>query len=90
MSQTYLEQLWQQIIILPIEEQKQLQQRLSENLSETATEEEFEQMLLAEGLLVANNKLMADSNSNSNLSLNRTPIKNTGKPLSQMIIEERR
>ncbi len=86
MSQTYLEQLWQQIVILPIEEQKQLQQRLSDSLSEVVTEEEFEQMLLTEGLLVTTSKWITDSS----LSLNRTPIENKGKPLSEMIIEERR
>ena len=73
----------------PIEEQKQILMALHESLSKEATqsamtEDEFEQMLLAKGIISEIPDGLDDEDDDFE------PIEVLGKPLSETVIEERR
>lgn len=84
MSQT-IEQLWQQISALPLPQQQELRDRLNACLSKPISEDEFEEMLEAKGMLIRP-KISTKLSSHQKY----TPVENKGRPLSEIIIEERR
>ena len=73
---------------LPVIEKRGLFQKLSEELNDTSLsdeemrEQEFEQMLLAEGVI---NQIPAHWNEDDDFE----PVEITGRPLSETIIEDR-
>lgn len=87
MSQT-IEQLWQQIATLPLLEQEKLRDKLNSSLpqAKAVSEEKFEEILLAEGIIEKNPPLKNNLASLSNFQ----PIECKGKPTSELILEERR
>lgn len=90
MAKTAVDRIVQQILALSPEEQEQVRQRIGQPPAAGAlTDEEkrkrlFEE-LYAEGLI---DKI--PSRSRRLAALNHPPVKITGKPLSETIIEERR
>ncbi len=84
-----VEKVLAEIGALPPDEQRQVQARLAEILPVSApamTEEEFEQSLLADGVISSIPSRRLDSAEYHR----RKPIEVKGKPVSETIIEERR
>lgn len=83
-----VEQLLQQISTLPLPQQQELRDKLNSSLgrSKTISEDEFEEILLAQGI-IEKNPLLKDKFSNIN---DFQPVECKGKPTSELILEERR
>ena len=89
MASTQLEGILEQAKTLSPEEQQELRMRLKDLMEEThsgSKEDELERRLLEAGLLSEIPPPITDLNPYQN----REPGKTTGKPLSEVIIEERR
>lgn len=86
MSQT-VEQLLQQISTLPLPQQQELRDKLNTSLPQTKaiSEEEFEEILLAEGIIEKNQPKVNAFDTNK-----FQPVECKGKPTSELILEERR
>jgi hypothetical protein len=85
------EELIAEILKLPTEEQRQILNAIlnassdsSSQISQPISEAEFEQMLLAKGII---NEIPSSS---YDLKEDFEPIEVTGQPLSETILEERR
>ncbi len=87
MSQT-VEQIWQQISTLPLPQQQELRDKLNSSLPQPKfiSEDEFEEMLSAQGIIERNQP----SRNNIVTMNNYQPIECKGKPTSELILEERR
>ena len=89
MTNVTLDRVWEEIKTLTPDEQRQLKELLnvlSEKLHSPPTEEEFERMLLEEGIISEIPPPITDFTPYRN----RKPAEIKGKPLSEVIIEERR
>lgn len=87
MSQT-VEQLLHQISTLPLPKQQELRDKLNSALPKTKTisEDEFEEILLAEGIIEKNPPPKTNFSNISDFQ----PVECKGKPTSELILEERR
>ena len=86
-----VERVLAEIRALPPEEQRQVQERLTEILTQpqpAMTEEEFEQHLVEEGVLSAVRPRLTEEDIARFRSYK--PIQVEGKPVSETLIEERR
>lgn len=86
MTNANLEEIWKELEALPLEQKRELRERLDIALSLVPTEEEFEQRLFEEGVISRLSRPIADLSSYEDFK----PIENKGKPLSEVITEERR
>lgn len=89
MSKAIFDEVIEEVRALPPEEQRRLRELLDHWLAEVqpqSTEDEFEQKLYEAGLLNEIKPPITDFTPDQN----RRPIPFKGKPLSEIIIEERR
>ncbi|MCI0419803.1 MAG: hypothetical protein L0312_11360 [Acidobacteria bacterium] len=86
MSETTLDQVIQEVKLLPPGLQRQLRDKLNEWLEKDETEKALDQLLIEAGLLTEIPSPVADFTPWQN----RQPIRIEGQPLSETIIEERR
>ena len=89
MTTANLDQVFKQVKSLSLDEQKQLREMLNTLLVETEpqmTEEEFERKLLEKGIISRIPPRIRDEA----FYQNRQPVDVEGKPVSEIIIEERR
>ena len=89
MTTSNLDRIREEVKALTRDEQRSLRDMVDELLvksSPTMTEEEFEQHLLKKGVISRIPPRMRDAN----FEANRKLIKVEGKPVSEIIIEERR
>jgi hypothetical protein len=89
MAEVTLEKVWEEVQVLPLDEQQQLRKRLDEMLvqeEETGKMEAFHQALLASGLISEIKSPVVDVEAYRRFK----PIEVRGKPVSETIIEERR
>lgn len=86
------QELLVQIHKLPLESQKQLLETLTRSISprpepsETISEDEVERILVAQGFM----RMPPDAANYTDADEDFEPVEYTGKPLSEIIIEERR
>jgi len=71
---------------LPLEQKKEVINSISEDFQQTITEDEFEQILFAKGIIGNIPNLDEYTDEDENFE----PIEVEGEPLSEMIIRERR
>lgn len=86
-----VQEIFTEIQKLPVVEQKELLEKLSDNLKNvqekpTVSEEEFLQILLAEGVISNIPELSLYTDEDDDFE----PVEIEGKPTSEIIIEERR
>lgn len=89
MTTSNLDRLFEEVKALTPDEQSSLRDMLDELVSTNApqmTEDEFEQRLLDEGIISRIPPRIRDAS----FYANRKPIEVEGKPVSEIIIEERR
>lgn len=89
MTSANLDQVLEQVKSLSFDEQKQLREMLDELLAKSGalmTEEEFERRLLEKGVISRIPPRVRDEA----FYQNRKPVDVEGKPVSEIIIEERR
>jgi hypothetical protein len=89
MANTKFEKILEEVKALSADEQRQLRELLDTLVASShaqRTEDEFEQKLLQVGLLSEVKPPITDSSSYQG----RRPVETKGKPLSEIIIEERR
>ncbi len=89
MTTANLDRVFEEVKALTPGEQKQLREMLDSLLASAApqiTEEEFEQRLLEKGIISRIPPRIRDAD----FYANRKPIEVEGKPVSEIIIEERR
>ena len=89
MANVTLDKVWEEVKALTPEEQRQLREQLDGLLASApsrSAEEELQRRLLAAGLLSEIKPPITDFTPYQN----RKPIEVKGKPISEVIIEERR
>jgi hypothetical protein len=89
MTTVSLDQVLEQVKSLSLDEQKQLREMLDELLTKSGpqmTEREFERRLLEKGIISRIPPRIRDEA----FYQNRKPVEVEGKPVSEIIIEERR
>ena len=83
-----LDQVIAEVKELPLEQQRQLRDKLDEILAETTRpEDRFKHMLFEAGLLT---EIKTDLSTSEQDEDDFSPIEITGKPISETIVEERR
>jgi hypothetical protein len=86
MSEATLDQVIQEVKVLPAGLQRQLRDQLNEWLEKNENEKKLDRMLMEAGLLTEIPAPVADFTPWQN----RRPVQVEGQPLSESIIEERR